>query len=175
MQANIAATVAKARLDETDIYMSCYELSVKMCLADRYKISAGRPQSSQCTAGKEHRSLLNQENDRSRQMRLVVSSVVGSADLEDRAITEETLTEKVYNQMLGKTKYPDRTSQIPPKVQYVDRRDQKSVEPPKSSGSSHISIPHNISAGIKRTDGNSIGVSHNKQGLAYQGTFPHSK
>lgn len=175
MQPNIAATVAKARLDETDIYMSRYELSVKMCLADRYKSSAGHPQSSRCTTGQENRSLLDEENDRSRQIRLVVSSVVGSANLDDRAITEETLTEKIYNQMQGKIKYPNLTSQIPPKVNYVDWGDQKSVEPLKSSDSSHISTLHNFGAGIKRTDGNSIGTSHSTPGPAYTGIFPHSK
>lgn len=146
-----------------------------MCLAGRYKSSDGHPQSSQCTAGQVHRSLLDEENDRSRQIRLVVSSVVGSANLDDMAITEETLTEKVYNQMLGNIKYTDRTSQMPPKVEYVDRRDQKFVEPPKSSGSGHISTPYDLSPEIKRTDGNSMGVNYNKPGLAYQRTPPQSK
>lgn len=183
-QPNIAATVAKARLDETDIYMSRYELSVKMYLADRYKSSVGHPQSSKYTAGQEHRSLLDEENDRSRQIRLVVSSVVGSADLDDRAVTEETLTEKAYNEMPGKVQYLDRGSRMPPKVEYVrsmiqmpakieyvDRRDQIFTKPHKSNNSNHVIIQHGHSSGVKQPHWNSIGISHRKPSLTDQGLF----
>lgn len=164
--------------------MSRYELSVKMYLADRYKSSVGHPQSSKYTAGQEHRSLLDEENDRSRQIRLVVSSVVGSADLDDRAVTEETLTEKAYNEMPGKVQYLDRGSRMPPKVEYVrsmiqmpakieyvDRRDQIFTKPHKSNNSNHVIIQHGHSSGVKQPHWNSIGISHRKPSLTDQGLF----
>lgn len=153
-QPNVATTVAKARLNETDIYMSRYELSVKTYLADRYKNSNTNLQISEVLPRQDNRSVLDENIDHSRKLRLAVSPVVESAPHEGKPVPEQTLMKSIYNRMpagigsvgrmSAEAKYMRRGSQMPARIEYVDKSYQIYAEPSALHNASYMNNQQGI-------------------------------
>lgn len=171
-QANIGATVAKARLEESDIHMSHYELSVKMYLAYCYKNS--NPQTAQHLMRQVHRALLDENIDHSRKVGLAVSSAIKAAHPEGKEVAEHTQMELTENRVLAKTesasqipakaKNARKSSQMLKKIEYVGEAGQMPArtEPLVSYNAINIENQHGHQYGTYQAAGDRMAVDHRK-------------
>lgn len=171
-QAGIATAITKARLEESDIYMSHYELSVKMYLAYCHKNS--NPQTSQHPTGQVNRALLDGNIDHSRKVGLDISSAIKAAHLEGKAVAQQTQMELTKNrapaktestgQMPAKAKHARNSSQMPEKIEYVGETHQMPprTEPLVSHNARYIDNQHGHQYETHQTARDQITVDRRK-------------